>query len=240
MTLPSIQTLYAVCEATWPSANQSLVAGLILRDGKGGGKRVSAATLDGAAQDVDLAKAENSMRALGQAPLFQIRQGEATLDAQLEAAGYDIIDPVNVYAAPATSLATEDVPRTIAIPTWEPLQIMKEIWADGGIGPGRIDVMMRAAEPKTGFVSRWQDKPAGTAFIAMHDKISMLHALEIKPAFRRNGLAAWAMRQAGFWTLKNGGDTVSVICTQANQAANGLYQSLGMTQIGQYHYRIKA
>jgi hypothetical protein len=32
---------------------------------------------------------------------------------------------------------------------------------------------------------------------------------------------------------------MSVICTQENAAANGLYTSLGMTLTGQYHYRIK-
>lgn len=240
MTLPSIETLYAVCEATWPAASEAKAGGFVIRDGKGGGKRVSAATLDGALDAIDLGAAELAMRGLNQTPLFQVREGEDGLDALLETQGYAIVDPVNVYAATVESLATELPPRTVAIPAWEPLQIMKEMWAAGGIGPERIDVMLRAKGPKTGFVSRWQDKPAGTSYAAIHEGISMLHALEIKPEQRRNGLARWAMRRLAYWTIENGGDTVSVICTEANEAANGLYRSLGMTKIGQYHYRIKA
>lgn len=240
MTLPSIETLYAVCEATWPSASESEAGGFVIRDGQGGGKRVSAATLSGSLSNADLAAAEAAMQSLNQTPLFQVREGEDTLDEQLAAAGYTVVDPVNVYAAASETLATELPPRTVAIPAWEPLQIMKEIWAAGGIGPERIDVMYRAKGPKTGFVSRWQDRPAGTSYAAIHDGIAMLHALEILPEQRRNGLARWAMRRLAFWAMENDSQTVSVICTQSNCAANGLYQSLGMTKIGSYHYRIKA
>ncbi|GAA6208978.1 GNAT family N-acetyltransferase [Cognatishimia sp. WU-CL00825] len=239
MTLPSIQTLYQVTEATWPPAAGSSAHGFTIRDGQGGGKRVSAATLEIDLSQADVAGAEQAMRQLKQTPLFQVRAGEEALDAQLAQRGYQIIDPVNIYAAPASDIATELPPRTIAIPAWEPLKIMEEIWEAGGIGPGRIKVMHRATSPKTGFLSRFNDAPAGTAFAAMSDGITMLHALEILPSQRRNGLARWAMRRAAYWTLDNGGHTLSVICTQANDAANGLYLSLGMHLIGQYHYRIK-
>lgn len=239
MTLPSIETLYAVCDATWPAASESEAAGFLIRDGQGGGKRVSAATLAGPLEAADIEAAENAMRSLGQTPLFQVRASEDALDAALQEAGYTVIDPVNVYVATAQSLATELPPRTVAIPAWEPLHIMKEIWDAGGIGPERINVMLRANGPKTGFVSRWQDKPAGTSYAAIHQGISMMHAIEIKPEMRRNGLARWAMRRLAFWTMEMGGDTVSVICTQSNDAANALYQSLGMTMVGHYHYRIK-
>ncbi len=240
MTLPSIEQLYAVCEATWPCATQSEAGGCIIRDGQGGGKRVSAATLNVPISKIDLKAAEAAMTALSQPLLFQVRAGETDLDRLLEAEGYQIVDPVNVWAASADSVATELPPRTVAIPAWEPLQIMREIWQAGGIGPARIEVMHRACTPKSGFVSRWQDKPAGTSFIAMHNGIAMVHALEIKADQRRNGLARWAMRRAAFWTLQNGGHCLSVICTQGNAAANGLYASLGMQNIGTYHYRIKA
>ncbi|MFY0594947.1 MAG: GNAT family N-acetyltransferase [Cognatishimia sp.] len=234
-----MQTLYDVCEQTWPCAAQFEAGGFTIRDGKGGGKRVSAATLNGALEDAKFDDAEAAMTTLNQPMLFQLREGENELDTQLEARGYQIIDPVNVYAAKAEILATELPPRTVAIPAWEPLQIMKEIWAEGGLGPERVEVMMRANVVKTGFISRWNDHPAGTSYLGMHQGISMLHALEIKQEQRRNGLARWAMRRAGFWTLENGGHTVSVICVKTNKAANALYQSLGMSLIGSYHYRIK-
>ena len=239
MSLPSIQTLYEVTEATWPQASDWQEAGFTIRDGQGGGKRVSAATLASALGEADIEAAEKAMRGLGQAPLFMLRDGEEGFDSTLENRGYEVIDPVNLYAIEAKDLARDDIPRTIAIPAWEPLRIMEEIWAEGGIGPARIEVMRRACSPKTGIVSRFNDKPAGTAFMAMHQGITMLHALEILGTQRRNGLGRWAMHRAGNWTLENGGHTVSVLCTKANDAANGLYQSLGMSLIGAYHYRIK-
>ncbi|CUI35570.1 GNAT family N-acetyltransferase [Cognatishimia activa] len=240
MTLPTIDKLYDVCEATWPCASQREIGGFIVRDGKGGGKRVSAATLNAPLARANYDEAEAAMDALGQSRLFQIREGEGALDQILIGRGYSVIDPVNVYAIAAKDLAIETPPRTVAIPTWEPLAIMEELWSEGGVAQERIEVMLRAAYPKTGLLSRWNDKPAGTSFVSMHDGVSMIHALEITPRQRRNGLGRWAMIRTGFWTLENGGETVSVICTQTNTAANKLYQSLGMQNIGSYHYRIKA
>lgn len=235
----TVHTLYDVIDGTWPAAAKQSCGCFTLRDGRGGGKRVSAATLSGKLVPDDIAAAENGMIALNQQPIFQIRAGDTDLDATLEARGYDVVDPVTMYVVPAKDLATERPPRTAAIPAWEPLQIMKEIWAEGGIGPARLEVMNRAPMPKTGFVSRWQDKPAGTSFLGMHNGIGMVHALEILPFQRRQGVARFLMQRAAFWTLDNGGTHLAVICTKANVGANRLYSSLGMTVVGEYHYRCK-
>ena len=238
MSLPDAKKLYEVVDATWPSAGQFTCGPFQIGDGQGGGKRVSSATMTGAFEDADISAVEDAMRKINQTPLFQIREGDDALDAALAARGYDIIDPVTMYAIEAEKLTAERPPRTAAIETTGPLHIMREIWAAGGLGPARVEVMNRACRPKAGFVSRWNDKPAGTSFIAMHDGISMVHAVEILPFQRRQGVARWLMIRAAFWTLDNGGDTLSVICTTGNAAANSLYSSLGMFVVGQYHYRI--
>nr|WP_204115044.1 GNAT family N-acetyltransferase [Shimia biformata] len=231
--------MYEVIESTWPPASTRKIGNVTLREGRGGGKRVSAATVDGALDPQKLPDFEAAMRAMDQPALFMIRDGQEVLDMQLADAGYEVIDPVTMYAAPAQDIASEVPPRTAAIAAWEPLQIMLEIWQAGGIGAGRIEVMKRAEGPKTGFISRWNDHPAGTSFMAVHDGVGMVHALEILPSQRRQGVARWLMRRAAFWTLARGGHTLAVICTTANQGANALYSSLGMTVVGQYHYRIK-
>ena len=238
MSLPDAKTLYDVVDATWPAAATSTCGPFLIRDGQGGGKRVSSAMSLGAFTDGDITAAEAAMRALDQTPLFQIREGDEKLDQMLAARGYEVIDPVTMYAIDAKELAIERPPRTVAIETTGPLTIMREMWEAGGIGPERVKVMHRACMPKAGFVSRWQDKPAGTSFIAMHDGISMIHAVEILPFQRRQGLGRWLMQRAAFWTLDNGGHTLTVICTDQNAAANGLYSSLGMSVVGRYHYRI--
>jgi len=235
---PDIQTLYAVTEATWPPADRLPAGPWILRNGAGGGKRVSAATAAGDWREEDLAAAETVMRMLGQDALFMIRAGETALDAALDARGYKIVDPVNLWLCPIDRLTDKPVPRVTAFAVWEPLAIMRDIWATGGIGRDRIAVMDRADAPKTGLLGRINDKPAGAAYCAIWEGIAMAHALEITPQHRRKGLAAWIMRQAAHWAKANGAVWMSVLCTQANDGANGLYASLGMQVVGQYHYRI--
>lgn len=238
MRPPNLAKLFEVSEATWPAARCETKGCFVIRDGKGGGKRVSAATLCDEFSASDISIAATAMRALGQNPIFMVRPDEARFEQTLNERGYLKVEPTNLYLAQASDLARDDIPRTSAIPVTEPLQIMKEIWANGGIGPERLDVMTRACAPKTGIISRHNDKPAGAAFLAMCDQVTMLHALEILPEMRRQGIARWAMHRAGAWTLRQGGTWVAVACTQENDAANGLYLSLGMRLMGTYHYRI--
>ncbi|UYV37618.1 GNAT family N-acetyltransferase [Rhodobacteraceae bacterium D3-12] len=237
MTLPDARTLYDVVDGTWPAARTTQTDPFTYRLGQDGGQRVSATTANRPVSDSELADAEAQMRAMEQPCLFMIRQGQEALDAQLAARGYDIVDPVNMYVCPVEQLTTEPVPPVTAIPVWEPLAIMRDMWAEGGIGPGRIAVMERAAHPKTSIVARWRDHPGGCAYVAIHNNIAMLHALEILPEQRGQGLGKWVMRRAGFWAAEQGASHVSVVCTQANVGANALYSSLSMTLVGQYHYR---
>ena len=91
------------------------------------------------------------MRDLGQDALFRIRAGDEALDADLAAQGYRIVDPTNIHAAPVGGLTVQTPPRVTTFAVWEPLEIMREIWAEGGIGPARIAVMERARGRKPGF-----------------------------------------------------------------------------------------
>ncbi len=231
--------LYRVIEATWPPATTKALGSFTLRDGAGGGKRVSSATVEGVITADDLPAAEDAMRAMGQAPLFMIRAGDAALDTLLATQGYDIIDPVNIYACPVGDLAALDLPRVSSFATWEPLAIMRDIWTQGGIGPERVAVMERAKGPKTGLFGRHDNRPAATGYAAIHDGIAMVHAIEVLPRDRRQGVGRHLMIQAARWAAQHDADQITVICTQANAGANALYASLGMRLVEHYHYRIK-
>ncbi|MFL4469715.1 GNAT family N-acetyltransferase [Tateyamaria armeniaca] len=230
------QALYRAIDGTWPAAVKTRVDHWTIRDGQGGGKRVSAATCDGE-QIGDVEVAEAAMQAIGQTPLFMVRQGEDALDAALEARGYQIVDPTNGYATPVSMLTDVPIPPVTAFAIWEPLAIMEDIWAKGGIGPERLAVMARA-EQKTAILARWNEKPAGVAFVAIHDGVAMVHAVEVLEHQRRQGVAQWIMRCAAFWAQDNGAHTLAVLTTAANGAANALYQQLGFAALGGYHYRI--
>ncbi|MEY1557436.1 GNAT family N-acetyltransferase [Yoonia sp. R2331] len=237
MTLPDIHRLYDVVAATWPAANVAPHGPWQIRTGKGGGRRVSAATASGPITRANLAQAEAAMHALSQTPLFMIREGEDALDALLADAGYVVKDPSVLYAAPAAAIATERPPPVTAFTVWPPLAVQRDIWAAGGIGDGRLAVMSRAPQPKTSFLGRINDRPAATVFVGVDGDCAMIHALEVAVAHRKQGLARHLTRAAAFWALEQGCTFLTLVTTEANAAANHLYSSLGMTLVGRYHYR---
>ncbi|SFS22169.1 GNAT family N-acetyltransferase [Yoonia litorea] len=238
MTLPSVEKLYAVIDGTWPAFAKRAVGPWVIRiDGKGG-SRVSAATVEADFTNFDISDAEAAMREVGQVPLFMIREADADLDEMLAARGYQIKDPVNLYAAPVARIATERPPPVTAFTVWPPLAVQAEVWAAGGIEQGRLDVMDRARHPKTTILGRLNDRPAGTVFAGIAADCAMIHALEIAADHRRQGLARHLTRAVAFWAQEHGADYLTLVTTQANEGANALYTSLGMTLVGQYHYRI--
>ena len=237
LILPTPEKLSEVCEATWPPASRQHLGAWTVREGQGGGNRVSAATEDWPVTDADLPAAEKAMRALGQEPLFQIRTGEEKLDALLDAHGYIVTDPVNLYAIPVAELLNDPLPPGAVYTMWPPLELMRELWAEGGVGEARQAVMERAPEPKAGILVRVGDYPGGAGFVGLYDGIAMVHALHVVPAQRRQGAGTLMLRAAAQWAAENGADVLSLIVTQGNHAANPLYANLGMRLVGHYHYR---
>ena len=235
MSVPASR-LYAATEATWPPARQWAVGPITLRDGQGGGQRVTAATADGSVTEAEIDAAEAAMRAEGRAPLFQMR-GNTQLDAQLAARGYQIKDTTVLYALPIDRLTDKPIPRVTAFNLWEPLAIMQEIWATDGIGPERRAVMARAAV-KTSVLARWNEKPAGAAFVGCDGDVAMVHGLVVLPHQRRQGVAEWIMRRAAIWGQTQGAAHMAVLCVETNVGANALYQALGFEAVGRYHYRV--
>ena len=231
------ETLSAVAEATWPPHAAQVVGPWLIREGRGGGQRVSAASAMGAWREGDIPQAEEAMRALGQAPLFVIRAGESALDAALAARGYGLHDPVVAYAAPVAELAAVEPPFLTSFPHWPPLAVARQLWAEGGIGPARVAVMDRVAGHKTCILGRAGDRAAGAAFVALHGPVAMLHALEVSPALRRNGCGHNILRAAAGWARDHGAETLALLVTERNLAARGLYAFLNMQVVGQYHYR---
>lgn len=231
--------IIAAVEATWPAAQSRRLGPWTIRDGQGGGKRVSAATVEENFDTPDIDLAEAAMLQLDQPRLFMICQGDAILDESLARKGYAIIDPVVLYSAPVAILTKAPVPPVSAFCIWPPLAIMADIWAAGGIGPARLAVMRRAPAAKTAILARHADRPAGAAFVALHGKIAMIHAIEVAPAHRRKGVGSNILRAAAHWAQDQGATELGLAVTRANGGANELYASHGMSVVGHYHYRIK-
>lgn len=235
----SANPLYDVIEATWPPAALHNFRKWTIREGQGGGKKVSAATAFGPPDVKDLTAAETAMRGLGQTPLFMIRASEIDLDTQLQDAGYDILDPTYLYHAPIADIAIERPPKVSIFNIWEPLQIQYDIWSAGEILAPHWAVMERVKSPKTSLLGRWNNRPAATAFVAVHNNTAMVHALEVLAHQRDQKVSTWMMRAAAFWAAEQGASHIAVLCTKANIGANRLYSSLGMRLSDSYHYRIQ-
>ncbi len=238
MTLPDARALHGTLEATWPAHAHQTLGPWVLRDGRGGGKRASAATAQGPVTGADLPPAEAAMRAVGQRPCFMIRDGDAALDALLAQAGYAVIDPVAMYAASLADLAMDIPEPTASFHIWEPLAIQREIWAQGGIGPARVAVMDRARGAKTALMGRKDGRAAAAGFAAIHAGMAMVHALEVLPGHRRQGTGRALMLEAARWAAPLGAQHLAIVCTEANTAATALYASMGMRRVGRYHYRL--
>lgn len=223
-----------VMEATWPPAQAWRDGPFILRNGEGGGKRVSAASCEGEFGTQDLDRLEASMAE----PLVLIRSGDTALDQALAERGWRVVDPVLAYAAPVASLVAE-LPPLSAFAHWPPLEITASIWQEGGIGPARIKVMQRVSGAKCAMLARSGDRPAGAAFIAVHGDHAMLHALEVRPHLRRQGAGEVILRAAANWAAEHGAQHLSLVVTERNAAARALYDRLGMRVVGRYHYRMK-
>ncbi|ETX13820.1 acetyltransferase [Roseivivax halodurans JCM 10272] len=233
------EALYAAAEATWPPARRIETAGFALREGLGGGSRVSAAT---ALQDWSaeaIGAAEDGMSTLGQSPLFQIREGQHDLDRALAARGYSIVDPVTIWTVDTAAFLDVAIPRVTVFDLWEPLAIQREMWDAAGIGPARRAVMSRASGPKTALLGRTDDKPGGTAFCAVHEDIGVLHALEIAPGQRRKGMARWMVTYAAQWAARQGASRLMTLAIDENRPASALYASLGFAPSASYHYRTR-
>lgn len=226
--------LFATIAATWPPAETRRLGPWTLRRGGDGGKRVSAATLEGDLGDIEAAEA--AMRGWGQAPLVMVRPGEAALDAALAARGYRTRDATRMLAGDAAAIAGGTPPET-ALDCEGPLACMAAIWDAGGIGAGRRAVMDRAAGPRAWLLGRTEDAPAACAFVAMDGDVAMLHALEVAGWARRRGLGALLTRAAAAWGAARGATTLALVVTEANAPAAALYGGLGLREAARYHYR---
>ena len=232
--LPDSSRLLRALDVTWAPAEFVQTDGWTVRRGLGGGNRVSATSGSG-----DISIAERVQRDLGQISLFQLKPGQDTLDAELEAAGYALHEPVLFYAAPVANLAGTQSHMAAAYRCHCRPAIMEEIWASGGIGPERLAIMDRVAEPKKLLLSRAGDRPAGTAFVAVDQDVAMIHAIEVLPQYRRLGSAILLMEVAARFAQEHGAEWLALAVTRTNVPARALYEKLGMLECGAYHYRIK-
>jgi len=218
---------------TWPAAKQWHKGGWRFQDGAGGGKRVSAAMALGAKPDWGLLETEMP------APLVMVRSDQKALDQTLQDKGFRMVDPTVLYACDLDLLALDPLPPAQAYATWPPLHASMEIWEEGGVDAARRSVMARVPNAKTALLIRNDDSPASAAFVALSGPIAMIHAIEVHPNHRRQGVGRKTMIKAAHWAVERGASRLALAVRKQNSAARALYTSFGMDVVGQYHYRAR-
>lgn len=233
-TPPDTKRIMQVVDKTWTAAEFIPCGPFTLRRGNNGGKRVSSASVEGAFSGEDIRAVTAEMARIGQPELFQISDTDAALDDILAGLGYGVIDRVTLFAVPVDLIA--DMGSAMLAP--EPTSEMTTLWAEGGIGEGRLDVMRRVTAPKTCLMEMLNGQPAAAAFVGCDGDTAMFHALEVRTSARRKGLGQRLIRAMAAWTKSQGATTLTLVVLSENQAACGLYRSLGFAEVGNYHYRI--
>jgi len=237
-TVPTLAELFEVNDATWPAAVVHRRGAWLLREGQGGGRRVSSATARGPIGEGDVDEAEALHHELGQKCQFMIRPGDEALDAMLAARGYRIEDEVVLMVA---SLHDFPVPERLrAFAHWPPLAILREVWPEVGIDVARQQVMSRVTAPRAALMSRsghGPDRVTGAGFVGVSGRVAMAHGLGVLPQWRRDRSAWNMMAEAGAWAREQGADTIALVVLADNRAACTLYASMGFQTVGRYHYR---
>lgn len=228
--------LFAVLDATWPGAELAQAGGFTVRRGAGGGRRVSAARASGEWSEADIDATMAQQATWDQSPLFQVVDGDTALAEALTARGMQPCEATILMVAPIAALNDKPVPPVTAFCIWPPMAIQRDLWAQGGIGPDRLAVMDRARAPKTAVLGRVDDRAGGTAFVALHKGVAMIHSVEVAPDHRRKGMGEWIMRGAALWAADQGATHFALAVSRANDGAIALYEKLGFSQAGGYSY----
>lgn len=230
-------TLLDGMAATWPPERETAVGPFRLRIAPGGGNRVTCATADRPATAQDIAALEQAARAAGQTPTVMLRDGETELDTLLHQAGWQMGEDVVLMEGPAAAIPDPAPLAGFAI--WPPLAVQETLWAEGHIGPERLAIMHRAPGPKTALMARAHDRPAGTGFAAAQGDTVFLHALTVPEPMRRRGAGRAMVMAAAMWARGQGLSRMALAVTRGNTPARMLYASMGMADVGRYHYRIR-
>ncbi|MEM6677140.1 MAG: GNAT family N-acetyltransferase [Pseudomonadota bacterium] len=239
----------AASDATWPAERVAWLGGWKLRFTDGAGSRAASIWATGApgmALETALDEAEAAYHASGLPPRAQLWPGDEALDALLETRGYRLYDRsllmVRRLSEPLSALqrndgAGDEREACTAIRVTTPLEVLDQIWAEGGVGPARRAALDRAPGPKHIFLGRVGMRPAGAAAIVLDGDIAVTQALYVSPIARRRGLAAVLMAALAEAAAAEGARLMTHAVVEENAGARTLYERLGFRAFGAYHYR---
>jgi ribosomal protein S18 acetylase RimI-like enzyme len=208
-----------------PAAVEERIGGWLARASPGEDRRRvnSALPVDG---PLDVDAIERWYRARGRPPLVMVSPCErhAALDEELARRGWTLEAPSDVLVGdPDTVLDALDGPPHPVVPG--------ELVGPDGMAADGLGAAVRSPDPVVPLVAAGG---AGRATVVLHERWSIILALEVDPGRRRQGIAAALLRA---WARAAEGRRLYLQVHRDNGPALALYRAAGFTRSHGYHYR---
>ncbi|MEO3855086.1 GNAT family N-acetyltransferase [Acrocarpospora sp. B8E8] len=220
----------------WPAPEQVSAGSWIYRYAAGVTKRAnSVLPLGGTGSWSRVDDAERFYRGLGRPSVFAIGPGaEKGLDAELEARGYQVVDPTLIMTAeisPAAGAQIADAPSEEWLSTW---------WdVDGGRHPDIPDAREWGRRILTGVPAGYASAgPDAVGRGVLQGDWLGIYCMAVRPSARRKGNGTAVLHGLLGWGHENGARRAYLVVTMANTAARTMYEQAGFVVSGRYHYRV--
>ncbi|GIH76364.1 GNAT family N-acetyltransferase [Planobispora longispora] len=242
-------TFDRLVDRAWPAFERVERDGWTLRTADGVTKRANSVLPLGAPADPEAAvgRAEEFYASRGQPCVFSIGRGAtAGLDALLDARGYRLVDPTLVMTAPLAGAVADrseggadgESPGTEVRFATAPGREWMDVWwsVDGRYGPGR-DTVMRILTGVPAVYASLDGEAVGRG--VSQGEWFGVYCMATLPHARRRGHAGRLLDALLSHGREQGAEQAYLVVVEANTAARSLYERLGFTVAGRYHYRIR-
>ena len=245
MTLSPLEIERATLLA-WPALEEVADGGWAARFAHGYTKRANSIHCldpadDGRAQQRIAALAE-CYRERGLRPVFRVTPlAGPGIVAALDEMGWDVYEPSLVLGMELTKRQRLVSALTKYFEPSDPEWRQAQAEMAGYSAETRSDlgeILDRITVPARGVVV-YDDayQPAGAALAVNADNCAVFLNVVVHPAKRGEGFGRAVMHAGLNWTSQMGASYAAIQVLADNEAALGLYRSLGFTQIYEYHYR---
>jgi N-acetylglutamate synthase len=215
---PSPTDLDRLAARAFVAGEQESAGGWLLRaDPDAPLRRLNSALPIGLPLDIDVVERWYRSRGLPPRVMVSPEDELGVLDAQLAERGYEVEVPADILVGdPGEVLERLDGAAHAVVPT-------ELVAPDAALRSGHDVIQLGAAEG------------AGRATVVLQDGWSLILALEVDPARRRQGIASALIRAAA---RAAEGRRLYLQVRQDNAGAHALYEAAGFTRSHAYHYRL--
>jgi len=238
--------------AAWPAPREMLLDGWLLRAAGGGVRRPNSVNpIRGGARDPSavLPAVEAIYGALGQAALFRVLSITPEMDAVLEDHGYaaegatlTLYNDIAGFAIPSDNSVADGGAELAVIPGAAWLEARSELSRVAAAEARIFETTVNSIMVPRAFAARREgEKIAALAYGVVCNGLGVIESVVTDETRRRRGYGRQVVGRLLQWAKDEGAEGVCLQVVTDNEAARGLYRSLGFTtELHSYHYRRKS